>query len=428
MGKMDDPWLQKEVLEWKEEGIIDDAQAQKILARLKLAERSSTELKPRPGSSKVTTVISILGAVLVGMGAILFVASNWDKIPDALKMILLAGTTLSTYYAGWKLKYERKDRPALGDALLLLASIFVGVTIFLTAQILNVNADTHWLVFLWFLSILPLGYTFNSKSILSLNIFTFILWTFFFVGSDDLSLSIFEIFMSYLLVGVNLYGLGQLHTRYEKYARFRTIYQGFGLFFILLSYFFFSTETLYFNILTNMESTTWQVQAFSILFAITALVFMISSLRIYKQHEEVKYEFFVLLMAFLGWVGTNALRLFRDKLTTTITEGSYYTYTYREVDPHIATALFVGFNLILIILSIASILIGYHRSTVPFINIGMFFFVLGVLNLYFTTLYGLLPRSIAFIIGGLVLIALSWYLEKKRQILIMEIKGGETAE
>lgn len=425
MGKMDDTWLQKEVLEWKEEGIIDDAQVQKILARLKLAERSSAELKPRSGSSKVTTVISILGAVLVGMGAILFVASNWGRIPDALKMILLAGTTVSTYYAGWKLKYERKDRPALSDALLLLASIFVGVTIFLTAQILNVNADTHWLVFLWFLSILPLGYAFNSKSILSLNIFTFILWTFFFVGSGDLYLSIFEIFMSYLLVGVNLYGLGQLHTRYEKYARFRTIYQGFGLFFILLSYFFFSTETLYFNILTNMEPTTWQVQAFSILFAVTALVFIISSLRIYKQHEEVKYEFFILLMAFLGWAGTNALRLFSDNLTTTITDEFY---SYREVDPHIATALFVAFNLILLILAIASILIGYHRSTVPFINIGMFFFVLGVLNLYFTTLYGLLPRSIAFIIGGLVLIALSWYLEKKRQSLIMEIKGGETTE
>ncbi|RZN38804.1 MAG: DUF2157 domain-containing protein [Methanophagales archaeon ANME-1-THS] len=198
-------WLKKEVEDWKNQGIIDEYQAQKILSRYGLAETPPEPQKvaKEDESSRLITAISVLGAILAGIGVILFVASNWKKIPDFLKLMLLFVTAFGTYFAGWKLEFDTKSHPKLGHALLFLASIFVGATIFLTAQIFNVNANAHWLVLLWFLAISPFGYAFNSNHILGLNIFTSALWMILFISVTrrGMYLSTFETFMLYLLFG-----------------------------------------------------------------------------------------------------------------------------------------------------------------------------------------------------------------------------------
>ena len=416
-------WLREEVDDWSRDGIVNDHQAKLILSRYGLAKVPSgiKKISQKKGSSKLITVVSILGAFLIGIGAILFVASNWQKIPTVAKMILLVGTTYATYFVGWNLKFNRKTHPEMGDAMLFLASLFVGVTIFLIAQIFHVNANEHWLVLVWFLAILPFGYAFRSSSILSLNIFTFALWTMFYISQTrDLLLSSFEIFMLYLLFGINLYGFGQLHMKFEKYANFRLIHQSFGLFFILASYFYFSLETPYREILTRFVPINWQVQMLFLIFMITSLVFLVSNISMYRKIKNTKYELIVLAIAFSGWIGAWSLTFFIDELTTPIVK---YGHTYMEMDPKTATILFIAFNLIFFVLSIGSILIGYYKATVPFVNIGMGFFVLGVLHIYFTTLYELLPRSLAFIAGGIILITLGKYLGDKRRSIINEIKG-----
>lgn len=421
--KRDKTWFEKEVEDWKNHGIIDEDQAQKILSRYESAE-TPPELKKaakEDRSSRLITVVSVLGALLIGTGMILFVASNWNKIPDFLKLILLFGTTFSTYFAGWKLRFDTGSYPKLGHAFLFLASIFVGATIFLTAQIFNVNANAHWLVLLWFLAISPLSYAFNSKHILGLNIFTFALWMVLYIsGTRGFYLTQFEIFMLYLLFGISLYGLGQLHSKIEEYAHFRIIYQGVGLFFILSSYFYFSLETPYKRIFGEIATTDSTIQLLFVLFGITSLVSVIGSASRSEKFKTVKYEFYILLLAFLGWIGIWLSTFFSGSLITTITTG--YGYTYTTLNPGVATTFFITFNLILFTLSIGSILVGYYKATVPFVNMGMLFFVLGILHLYFTTLYELLPKSLAFIVGGLILMGGGWYLEKKRRSIIKDIE------
>ncbi len=419
-------WVKKEVEDWKNQGIIDEYQALKILSRYGLAEPPTIprKVEKEDSESKVVTVVLILGALLVGIGALLFVASNWVLIPDFLKLILLFGTTFATYYAGWELKFDKKSHPKLGQVLLFLASIFVGATIFLTAQIFNVNANAHWLVFLWFLAISPLGYAFDSKYILGLNIFTFTLWMILYISSTrGLFLSGFEAFMLFLLFGISLYGLGQLHSRIEQYAHFRLTYQGVGLFFILISYFYFSLETPYRRFFRTLKVTDQTIQLFFILFGITAFISIIYSSSRYRKLKTVKYEFYILLLAFLGWLGLWLLTFFSETLVTSTT--TKFGHTYTELNPQVATALFIIFNLIFFVITIGSVLIGYYRAATSFINIGMVFFVLGVLHLYFTTLYKLLPRSLAFILGGLILLGVGRYLENKRRSLIRDLKASK---
>lgn len=435
MEKDDNTWLSAEVDKWEKQGIIDEYQARKILSMYGLAEVPS---EPGPdlgepeavikeeGASRIITIVSMLGAILVGIGVILFVASNWSRIPHFLKLVLLFGTTFVTYFIGWKFKFETQSHPRVGEALLFLASVFVGATIFLTAQIFNVNTGAHWLVLLWFVAISPMGYAFNSKYILGLDIFTFALWMILYVtGTRGLALSNFEVFMLYLLFGISLYGLGQLHITLDKYSHFRIPYQTVGLFFILASYFFFSLESPYERYFMEITTTSVTIKLLFIVFAVTSLVSIIGSATKYEKYRTVRHEFFALLLAFVGWIGIWLLTFFSESLTVTRIQ---YGYSYTTLDPGVATILFVVFNLMLFVLSIGSILIGYYKAVVPFVNLGMFFFVVGVLHLYFTTLYELLPKSLAFIAGGVILIGCGLYLEKKRRELIKGMEAYQHKE
>ncbi|WP_094227205.1 DUF2157 domain-containing protein [Methanolobus psychrotolerans] len=418
-------WLQKEAMTWENDGIINDAQLNAILSRYDMPKDSIDEnATKKDGTSQTIQVMSILGALLVGVGAILFVAANWKELPTFAKLLLLFGTTYSTYFAGWNLKYMKATRPKLGESLLFLASLLIGATIFLNAQIFNVNADAHWLLLVWLIAILPYGYAFNSSSILFLKIFVFALWTIFYVGQNtELFVSSFGIFMFYLLLGINLYGLGQMHLRFERFSHFRELYQGSGLFFILISYFYFSLETPFRHTLTRITPLTGTLQALFILFMLISVIMIVQSALMCKKHENRKYEFIVLILTFTGMLAIWMLTIFKDSIKVSQVQD----YGLTQLEPGIATLLFIFFNLMYFILTIGSILIGYYRSILSFVNIGMGFFMIGVLHLYFTTLYRSLPRSLAFIVGGLILLLFGGYMEKKRRIIINNIKEGDSA-
>jgi uncharacterized membrane protein len=60
---------------WVEQGLIEPAQ------RDRLREYYQLESLPRTAGSRFTLLLLLFGAVLVGLGAISFVAANWDAIP-----------------------------------------------------------------------------------------------------------------------------------------------------------------------------------------------------------------------------------------------------------------------------------------------------------------------------------------------------------
>ncbi|MBU6998059.1 MAG: DUF2157 domain-containing protein [Theionarchaea archaeon] len=93
--------------------------------------------------SRLITTVSVLGAFLKGVGSVLAVASNWEKIPDFLKLLLLAGTTFATYFIGWRLKYDTRSRPKVGSTLLFLGSLFVDATLFLAPQIFKFEKEDY---------------------------------------------------------------------------------------------------------------------------------------------------------------------------------------------------------------------------------------------------------------------------------------------
>jgi uncharacterized membrane protein len=79
-------------------------------------------------------------------------------------------------------------------------------------------------------------------------------------------------------------------------------------------------------------------------------------------------------------------------------------------------------NLVLVAALIALIAEGYRRDDRFVVNLGFLTFALTILRLYFDTFWLLFDRSLFFMVGGLLVIALGWGLERKRRNLIGDLR------
>lgn len=106
-------------------------------------------------SDKLVTTMSMLGATLVGVGAMLAVGANWDFIPQFVKVAFVVLATLASYFGGWYMRTPAGGKPRIGEALIFLGAMLYGVGIWLVAQIYGYDTDYAWGVLLWALGIIP---------------------------------------------------------------------------------------------------------------------------------------------------------------------------------------------------------------------------------------------------------------------------------
>ena len=119
---------------------------------------------------------SAVGAILIGLGVILFVASNWSDMTPVVKVALLIIGMLTTGWVGYYLSYERKDYKITGLALLFVNVLIFGASIFLVAQIYNLPLTFWWGALLWFLGAAFLAYVLQSRLHLWLSVPLFLLF------------------------------------------------------------------------------------------------------------------------------------------------------------------------------------------------------------------------------------------------------------
>jgi uncharacterized membrane protein len=179
-GKKGPKWLQREIGKWEEKNIISREQSDTILALYKL--------KRIDARKKMDTIrlMSVVGAVFIGIGVIFFVASNWNQIPAFVRTGLLLALTLATLIAGYVFSFVKQGFPALGKSLLFLASLFWGATVVLIAQIYNIPVSQNWYILLiWAFPILPIAIFFENEYVALLSSALFLIWNFAFSVNNN---------------------------------------------------------------------------------------------------------------------------------------------------------------------------------------------------------------------------------------------------
>ena len=84
--------LRRELPQWRAEGLVDERAERELTTRYALDER---------GVDAATLAVYALGVALVGGGVISFVAWNWDRVPDAVKLLIGGSAMTAAHVGGW---------------------------------------------------------------------------------------------------------------------------------------------------------------------------------------------------------------------------------------------------------------------------------------------------------------------------------------
>jgi uncharacterized membrane protein len=387
---------EKQIKQWLKDGTITQAQAKKMLA-------DSTSYQKEQSSNKLIVAISTIGAILLGIGAILFIASNWRAIPNIIKVLILVGSTFGAYYLGYLFKYQKQNLPKVGASLIFLGALLFGATVFLIAQMYNINANNHTLLLIWLIGVLPLVYAFASVPIAGLSCLLFYVWIGLFVFRNiDFSRAwgdFFSLPVLYLISGILLFGIGGLHYASDKLKDIARTYRIAGIKVVLLSLFlltfrFFAGnyDKYHWNIREGAEIST-QFTVGLVIFAVLALIVAIINLffNITKSETNIlengiSLGLFAIALVFFFFPATNNIYV-------------------------------VLFNLILAGLIFTLLFIGYNRQDMKLVNMGMFWVSVLIVVRYFDFFWDLMPRSLFFMVGGLILVLGGIALERKRRQL-----------
>ena len=381
--------LAVEVEAWRRDSVITAEQADAILARYGLRGGAARAVRLGP----VATFLSIVGAIVLGIGVVFFFAANWEVLPAWFKVLMVFAGTGAAYGAGYWIQFRWGGLPRVGAALILLGAILFQAGIFLLEQIYHMPVDNPIALLLGAIGILPLAYALGSRLTLVFGLADALAWlgwelTRRFPDSPEQ----YAVPLMYLLAGVLVFAGGNLHRLRGDHHRFAPVYEVLGLVVVFLPAFLLGFAEIWDDIdreeLSSLDVPFWF--AGTVLLAIAAA----GSLALGRRRDQIA-------LVEAGVFGVLALIV------------GLVAYV-----PEWASGYALVFNFIYFGLALLAGARGYLEGEARFVNVGIAALALGLITRYFDVFWGLLPRSAFFITGGVVLLCVAIGLERLRQRLL----------
>lgn len=108
----------------------------------------------RDNSSQFIRSLVLIGVLLIGAGVLSFIASNWPYLGKVAKFTIIVSAMLVSSFSGL---YLSEKSPRTGRALIILGTIIYGAGIFLVGQMFHFSSGFHNAFLLWAVGILPLA-------------------------------------------------------------------------------------------------------------------------------------------------------------------------------------------------------------------------------------------------------------------------------
>src|SRR5690348_12005817 len=96
--------LKRDLENWVEQGLVTPANADKIVASL----RSRADTRRLPG------LLTMMGAALLVVAVLTFIAANWAEISKGIKLVLIFGSMWAAY--GTSVWLTHRNHPAFAQA------------------------------------------------------------------------------------------------------------------------------------------------------------------------------------------------------------------------------------------------------------------------------------------------------------------------
>lgn len=385
---------EKQISQWCEAGIITPEQAE--LLKQDVKQQAETSYR-----KKMLATIFTIGGLLVAVGGFLFVAANswiWELFNSGfLKVGGLSLLTFGLYYLGYHLKYEKKSAPKLGETFILIASLLIGATYFLVVQTYNLGISNSFTLLAWLLSMLPLVYIHRLKTLTVISCCLFSAWQLALTLSGS-----FDYVSQFLVYGLFFYSFGSCHTLLPKFSEIGLTYKNTGLFFIIsnllwltllyLGQFIYSPDQG--QIYLNQSRELQQAVQGPLLLIVS---FLLAGFYFYKQFQQkqlVKIE-----------VGLTSLIVL-----------SVLILSYNLIGNLLGVSLW--FTMVFCTLVFGFFYLGFKRGNLVAVNLATTYLMLFLISIYIMFAFRNMSLGASiFMMGGLLLMGIGWFIEKKRREL-----------
>ena len=388
-----------------------------------MAKAKEVELKQ---SVSFGAIVATIGAVLIALGIAWLIALNWADMPSALKVLILVLATAGAYTAGVLLRIN--DYEKIGGSLLVLGALLYTLSIFLIAQIFNLAVSLQANAFLLLLSwagIFIAAYIFDSSPSLVIALAEFLFWislqyfSFVELFRGDFSVGILAII--YLVVGVGLYGLTQVHKSRDH--EFSSVYRYWTAFYVLLLTYVLSFQSLLPILWPYGFSLTANILIFLIIISFIAIVLAIVGIFMSVNKNKLSGK------EVIGFVGLVFLYILLISLASLVSGEENSIFGGSISGGLWIMWLFDNMLFILVILSV----IGYgtRYQSAEIVNLAIMFFALDIITRYIGFVLdfgGQMGFAVMSIMGGIVLIFGGWGIEKWRRVLIERTKEKSRQE
>jgi len=402
-------------------------------------------------------VIAILGTILLFVGVISYVASNWPDLDRVSKLLILFAGMFISFIAAWRTEHHY-HAPAIGAALALLGTLFFGSNIMLIAQIYHLQADPPAGALMWALGALAVAALWQSQLVAGLGFILTGVWNYMAVTEHMNwlfnSWSASPHFPSLLLLAV-FTGLS-LYKRWNGTAHLA----GIGLILWCLEAallvddqwvgrFGGLTVMAIISVLYLVETRHGHLRHFAqltgryawVLFGLWLAIITIPEAFIqavrYSREGASGNDFTigmsVAVLTLLGGLYTllfTCLRIYGGALCMAALVGlfSYLPVLFSlggEMTGYDTTRICaVLLGLLTVAATIGMVIRGSQTDERFFVNFGLTMFAIKIMILYFDTFGSMHDKSMFFLGGGALVVALSVLLERQRRRLTRKIEGA----
>ncbi len=343
-------FFKNELEENKDRGIITQSQIDEMMVFYE-------EVSPL----NFVSILVTIGAILIGLGVISFVASNWNYLTRLIKVIIILFFYSGSMFTSYKLnkKYYKTSK-----AFLYLSVLIYGAGLFLVTQIFNFGSLYYNDFLLWAIGAMVMGVIFKDNILYLFSNILFIIYI-------NLNFNDNVILIALVFIVV-VYAANKVFNYTKENTFFNNII---ALNFILYLLNYFNVDPLY----------------------STISFFFIGLLMHYVKHN-LNHDIFKFQGNII--IGISGVILSFGDIWSTVS----------FINNSDAVGVVFG------ILFIIYLLLLIRKGNI----IALIFTCVMILRFYFDTLYDFMPKSLFFFTGGLILLGFGFYFEKMRKTLKVE--------
>ncbi len=309
------------------------------------------------GGLNFIRVLLTIGSILIGIGILSFIASNWQVIGKAGKFIIIILGFTGVYYTSYIL---RDKYPKTSISLTYISILIYGAGIFLVGQMFNYGGDFTTAFFLWAIGIIPISIVFRDKLI--------------FIFAHGL-----------LLIYLNGY--------YRFHEIPYMIMVLIAVLYYLNKYYDYSKIITFFTNLLTINFIAYLCFLYDLDGVYTLGILLLLGLIMYYSPLEINRDVFISEGTIL--IGVSGLML---------TVRDVWNDLGYIINPDAVSIIFaIAYMVYLLFLTRKGNLIS------------LVFICVTIFRYYVDTMYDFMPKSLFFIIGGLILLGFGYYFERLRK-------------